>query len=103
MPAPPAVPPQFARGGRAGRGESPGLKHAIVGVAFDGEQDVSAADVFVSLEWRAGVPAVARELMVGGIEELVRWLFVLADEEHEWRLVESATAVWRHHQPRKLS
>jgi hypothetical protein len=68
-------------------GESPGFKHAVVGVAFEGEQDASATDVVVSLGWGAQVPAVARQLAVSGSEEPAALAFVLADEEHEWRLV----------------
>jgi hypothetical protein len=56
----------------AGRefGESPGLEHAVVGVALDGEENASAADVVLLLGCGAGVPAVASQLAVGGIEEL---------------------------------
>jgi hypothetical protein len=35
----------------------------------------------------ARVPAVARQFAVGRIEELAALVFVLTDEEHEWRLV----------------
>jgi hypothetical protein len=67
--------------------ESPGFEHAVVGVAFEGEEDASAADVVVLLGWGAEVPTVARQLAVGGVEELVALVFVLADEEHVRRVV----------------
>ena len=73
----------------AGRawGEAPRLENAIVSVALKGEEDATAANVVVLLAWGAWVPAVARQLAVGGIEELAALAFVLADEEHERRLL----------------
>src|SRR4029078_160836 len=66
-------------------GQSPGYEHTVVGVALEREEDASAADVGLLFRRRAGVPAVADELSVGGGEEVTALAFVLADEEHEGR------------------
>lgn len=56
-------------------------------VALDGEEDASAADMVVLLGRGAGPRAVSRDFAVGGGEELVPLVLVLADEEHERRLI----------------
>src|SRR4051794_10085781 len=68
-------------------GESPGLEDTVMRVALDREEDASAADMVILLGRGAGAPAVARDFAVGGGEELVPLVVVLADEEHERRLI----------------
>lgn len=58
-----------------------------MGVVFDGEQAVPAADVLVVVGVETGVPAVSGELTIRGGHELLALLFVLADEEDVGRLV----------------
>jgi hypothetical protein len=50
-------------------------------VVFGGEQDPPPACVEVVGGGRVGVPAVAGELAVGGVEEHLALLLVLADEQ----------------------
>jgi hypothetical protein len=56
-----------------------------VGVGLAGEQDAAAADVVVFALVGGGMPQVAREVAVGGGQELVAVRLVLADEQHPGR------------------
>lgn len=67
--------------GRVGR-DAAGLQHAGVGVVLVGKQYPPAAGVDVVGGRGAWVPAVACELAVGGLEEDVALVLVLADEQH---------------------
>jgi hypothetical protein len=58
-----------------------------VRVDFRRKQDSLAANVLVPLRRDVGMPSMAAELTIGGLDELVALFVVLADEQHErWGL-----------------